>query len=120
MSTVVLEHSSQPRVRTRRSLTLCGACGQLSCESGSHCQRCGANALEPVSRVGEIYSYTTVDAEAGSFVLALVELSGGKLVTARILDAPRELKIGLPVELTTGLSLESESGALFFSPRAAA
>jgi uncharacterized OB-fold protein len=52
-----------------------------------------------VSHLGEIYSYTTVQHSAGPFVLALIRLSGGQLVTGRIESDDRELKVGLPVEL---------------------
>jgi hypothetical protein len=57
-----------------------------------------------------------VHAAEESFVLALVELLCGRLVTARIMDAECELKIGLAVEFNPELSRTAESGGLFFSP----
>ena len=51
-----------------------------------------------------------------AFVLALIELSHGKLVTAQIVDAGQELRIGLPVEFLPAMTLESKSGGLFFGP----
>lgn len=99
MATVLLE----PSVRTShyQHLACCPECGRLSYQSDEAC-RCGAiEKPDSVSQFGEIYSYTTVHHSSGPFVLALVRLSGGPLVTGRIIGADRELKVGLPVELAT-------------------
>ena len=97
-------------------MTYCADCGRLSYGNEGVC-KCGeSEKLEHVSRVGEIYSYTTVHQSAGSFVLALVRLSDGPLVTGRIVDVDRELKIGLPVDFMPDAEPlpSSESGGLSF------
>jgi len=113
MSTVLLE-----RAHLHKLLTYCTDCGRLSYDDESVCRCSGSETLEHVSHVGEIYSYTTVHQSAGSFVLALVELSGGPLVTARIVGVDRELKIGLPVEFIPDAESvpSSRSGGLSFCP----
>ena len=95
---------------------LCEECGRLSADAEESCWRCGRDSLYPMSRFGEIFSYTTVFTEKEPFVLALVELPCGKLVTARIIDIRCDLRIGLPVEFRPATSRLSESGGLFFSP----
>lgn len=110
MSAALLEHSP-PRTHVSRLLTRCRDCGRLSSAREDTCERCGGEALEQVSPVGEIYSYTTVRHATAPFVLALVHLSSGQLVTARIVATDHELRIGLPVEFATGPSLLSETEA---------
>lgn len=115
MSTALLE---QPlvfhHVPASRYLNYCGDCGRLSCENEETCPRCGGGVLEQVSQTGEIYSYTTVHESDGSFVLALVQLSSGPLVTARIVDVDGESRIGLPVRFTT--RTEISAAGIFFAP----
>jgi uncharacterized OB-fold protein len=116
MSTVLLERSS--RAHRHKYLTYCADCGRLSYDNEGVC-KCGGNeTLERVSHDGEIYSYTTVHQSAEPFVLALIKLSRGPLVTGRIIDVDRELKIGLPVEFMPDAEPLSSSGAggLLFCP----
>jgi len=105
----------------RKPLTHCDECGRLSCEGDRACDRCGAEALERVSRIGEIYSYTTVNQSAGDFVLALVQLSGGPMVMGRIVGVDRELRIGSSVEFVPDPDplLGSGAGGLCFRLRKA-
>ena len=117
MSTVVAERTARSYTETR--MLLCGDCGRLSRAGSACCWRCGEDSLAPISPVGEIYAFTNVCAEGDSFLLALVELTCGKLVTARIVDDGGELRIGLPVVLETGSSLETPASGLHFSPLAA-
>jgi uncharacterized OB-fold protein len=71
---------------------------------------------------GEVYSYTTVyDAPAGferyaPYVLALVKLAEGPLITAQLTDVmPEEVTIGLPVEMVTRkLRTEGEEGMIVY------
>ncbi len=71
---------------------------------------------------GEIYSYSTVyDAPAGyegqaPYTVALVKLQEGPLVTAQLTDIDEdELRIGLPVEMTTRkLLTEGEEGMIVY------
>jgi uncharacterized OB-fold protein len=106
----LLEHLPT-RTHVSRLVTRCRDCGRLSNAREETCERCGGEALEQVSPVGEIYSYTTVRHSAAPFVLALVQLSSGQLVTARIIATDRELRIGLPVEFASGPQLLSETEA---------
>lgn len=78
---------------------------------------------EPVfSGRGEVYSYTTVyDPPAGferyaPYVLALVKLAEGPLVTAQLTDVmPDEVEIGMPVEMVTRkLRTEGEEGIIVY------
>ena len=116
MSTVLMERSS--RAYLHKYLTYCADCGRLCYDNEGLCKCGGSETLEHVSHVGEIYSYTTVHQSSGSFVLALVKLSGGPLVTGRIVGVDRELKVGLPVEFLpeTEPLPGSESGGLSFCP----
>lgn len=71
---------------------------------------------------GEVYSYTTVyDAPAGferytPYILALVKLEEGPLVTAQITDLmPQEVQIGLRVEMVTRkLRTEGDEGMIVY------
>ena len=59
----------------------------------------------PLSGKGTVYSYTTVSAPAepfepyGPYVLALVQLDEGPLITAQLTDLDGEPEIGMRVEL---------------------
>ena len=59
----------------------------------------------PLSGKGTVYSYTTVTAPAepfepyGPYVLALVQLDEGPLITAQLTDLDGEPQIGMRVEL---------------------
>lgn len=101
MTTLRLEptvyDNAQLATRLDRRLSFCSHCGRLSCERTSICRRCADDALVSVSLIGEIYSYTVVKQQGEPFVLALVRLSNGSLVTARIVDVDRDLRIGLRV-----------------------
>jgi uncharacterized OB-fold protein len=114
MSTVLLERSD--RAYLHKYLTYCADCGRLSYDNEGLCKCGGSETLEHVSHLGEIYSYTTVHQCAEPFVLALVRLSEGPLVTGRIVGIDRELKVGLPVEFMPDAEPlpGSESGGLSF------
>jgi uncharacterized protein len=71
---------------------------------------------------GEVYSYTTVyEPPAGferyaPYVLALVKLNEGPLVTAQLTDVlPQEVQIGMPVEMVTRkLRTEGNEGMIVY------
>lgn len=74
------------------------------------CPECGKEAknLYNFSGKGEVYSYTTVyEAPAGyeeyaPYMIALVKLDEGPLVTAQLTDiGDSEVEIGTPVEMVT-------------------
>ena len=82
-----------------------------------------ANQQEPVfSGRGEVYSYTTVyDPPAGferyaPYVLALVKLDEGPLVTTQLTDImPQDVEIGLRVEMVTRkLRTEGNEGIIVY------
>lgn len=74
------------------------------------CLECEAPAKElfTFTGLGEVYSYTTVyhppaDFEfAAPYMIALVKLDEGPLLTAQLTDIdPQEVHIGMPVEMVT-------------------
>ncbi|MGE5220965.1 MAG: Zn-ribbon domain-containing OB-fold protein [Omnitrophica WOR_2 bacterium] len=74
------------------------------------CPECGHEAKElyTFSGRGEVYSYTTVyDAPAGyeenaPYMVALVKLEEGPMVTAQLTDlGDQPVEIGMPVEMVT-------------------
>ncbi len=59
-----------------------------------------------LSGLGEVWSFTEikngVEEFGGSYMVALIKLAEGPLVTAQLTDAePGEMRIGLPVEMVT-------------------
>ena len=76
----------------------CRRCGRPCGLKDGPCERCRSDASRLMPHAGEIYSYTIVGQGAESFVLALVQLAGGRLVMGRIAGSAGELRIGLPVE----------------------
>ncbi|MBI9045750.1 MAG: Zn-ribbon domain-containing OB-fold protein [Anaerolineaceae bacterium] len=74
------------------------------------CPHCGGEAKEPYafSGKGQVYSFTTMhDAPSGyqentPYVVALVELEEGPIVTAQLTDLEDDfVEIGMPVEMVT-------------------
>jgi hypothetical protein len=74
------------------------------------CPECGAPAKTPFtfSGRGEVFSFSTVyqapasHEEQAPYTVALIKLQEGPLVTAQLTDVnQRQIKIGLPVEMTT-------------------
>ena len=98
-------------------LRRCDECGGVQYGIEHGCQCCGGAEMRRLTPVGEIYSYTTVTHGSEPFVLALIQLSGGPLVTAQLEMSERKLRVGMPVELAHGRTSESVSGGLFFRPR---
>jgi len=86
------------------------------------CPKCGAPAREAYqfSGRGTVYSFSTLYsaplgwAEYAPYVVALVKLEEGPLVTAQLTDvAPTEVAIGMPVEMVTRkMRAEGESGLI--------
>jgi len=105
----VIERPS--RAIAKRGLNYCAECGRLSEENLRACADCGGEQFKRVPHVGTIYSYTTVRRSSGSFVLALVQLAEGRLVTGRVVGAGPELRIGLPVQFVRPEESGDDSGA---------
>ncbi len=88
----------------------CETCGVKLFPPRDVCLACEAPAQElyTFTGLGEIYSYTTIyDAPAGfehnaPYMVALIKLEEGPLVTAQLTDIdPNEAFIGMPVEMVT-------------------
>ncbi|MCC7352901.1 MAG: Zn-ribbon domain-containing OB-fold protein [Anaerolineae bacterium] len=101
---------------------ICTECGAKIFPPRDACPECARPARTPYtfSGRGEVYSFTTLyDAPAGfqryaPYTVALVRLDEGPLVTAQLADIdPEEIRIGLPVEMTTRrLSAEGDEGLI--------
>jgi len=89
---------------------ICESCGAKLFPPRDICPECEVPAKTPFtfSGRGEVYSYATAYHSPTSFkkyvpyVVALVKLEEGPLITAQLTDVdPEEVKIGLPVEMVT-------------------
>jgi uncharacterized OB-fold protein len=86
----------------------CCACGKVQFPPRPACRACGQATLEPhrLSGRGTVYSHAEVGQAprgfAAPYVVALVRLEEGLLVTAQLTDVEAsEVTIGLPVEMVT-------------------
>lgn len=112
--------------RTRFSLegAQCATCGKLVFPARPVCPDCRGRALHPYrfSGRGDVYSFSTVyDAPSGftgyaPYIVAMVRLSEGPLVTAQLTDVnPEAVFIGMPVEMVTRkLSEDGENGLIVY------
>lgn len=106
---------------------------------GEHCPHCGARLFPPrdvcpdccrparepyqFSGKGEVYSFSTMYmapegfGEQAPYLVALVKLEEGPLVTAQLTDVERdEVTIGMPVEMVTRkLQEDGEAGLIGYS-----
>lgn len=108
----------------RMSLTgeVCPHCAAKLFPPRDICPHCGGPAKEPFhfSGRGTVYSFSTMySAPAGwteyaPYVVALVKLEEGPMVTAQLTDvAPDEVAIGMPVEMVTRrMREEGEAGLI--------
>jgi uncharacterized OB-fold protein len=102
----------------------CPNCGVKIFPPRDVCLECVAPAKElyTFTGVGEVYSYTTIyDAPAGfehnaPYVIALVKLEEGPVITAQLTDiATDEVTIGMPVEMVTRkLRSDGEEGMIIY------
>ena len=85
------------------------------------CPTCGGPAKDAFrfSGRGKVYSFTTMYAvpegfeEYAPYMVAMVKLEEGPLVTAQLTDvSPEELHIGMPVEMVTRKVREDGEGGL--------
>ncbi len=100
----------------------CHHCGTKVFPPRDICPECAKPAYDPLqlSGQGEVYSHTTVyDAPVGfqhqaPYSLALVRLDEGPMLTAQLTDIdPKEVHIGMPVEMVTRkLSVEGDEGLI--------
>lgn len=88
----------------------CAGCGAAVFYPRVNCPECGSTdlAAEDASGRGTVYTYTVARrpthrafAEAGPYVIAIVELEEGPHVTTNIVGCdPDDVTIGMPVEVT--------------------
>lgn len=84
----------------------CAGCSSLQFPPASVCRRCKTHDLAPhrFSGKGKVYSFAEVGYAprgfAAPYLVALVELEEGVLITAQLTDIePEDVAIGLPVEM---------------------
>ncbi len=101
----------------------CPACGVPIFPPRDVCPECSAEAKTVLqfSGKGEVYSFTTIqDAPAGfeeqaPYVLALVKLDEGPMITAQITDLDGPVEIGMRVEMVTRkLRTEGPQGMILY------
>lgn len=102
----------------------CPNCGVKIFPPRDVCLECVAPAKElyTFTGLGEVYSYTIIyDARAGfeqnaPYVIALVKLEEGPVITAQLTDIDRdEVTIGMPVEMVTRkLRSDGEEGMIIY------
>lgn len=101
----------------------CPHCGAGIFPPRDVCPECAqpAQALYTFSGTGTVYSYTIVlnppdgFEEQAPYVLALVKLDDGPLVTAQLTDLEGEPEIGMPVEMVTRkLHTDGEAGVIVY------
>lgn len=103
---------------------ICDRCGARLFPPRDVCPECEAPAKTPFkfSGRGEVYSYATAYHAPQSFekytpyVVALVKLEEGPLVTAQLTDVePEDVQIGLPVEMVTRkLQEDGDAGLILY------
>ncbi len=103
----------------------CKDCGAIIFPPRMVCSECGSTNLEdyPLSGKGEIYTYTVIargggpgefdDQQnmVGAYVVAIVKLKEGPLVTAQLTDCepePENFHIGMPIEAVVRRLYEQE------------
>jgi hypothetical protein len=101
----------------------CSHCGAAIFPPRDACPECArpAQELYTFSGRGTVYSYTVVlDAPAGfedqrPYVVALVKLDEGPMVTAQLTDLEGEPEIGMPVEMVTRkLRTDGDAGVIVY------
>lgn len=113
----------------RFELQRCDTCGAVIFYPRVNCPECGSRTLSAIdaSGRGEVYTFTVARrpthrafADAGPYVIAIVELEEGPHVTTNIVDCdPDDVTVGMAVELTFDTPDEGPPLPLF-RPAAAA
>jgi uncharacterized OB-fold protein len=103
---------------------ICNTCGAKLFPPRDVCPECSKPAYESYtfSGNGKVYSYSTMyhvptgHQEYAPYVVALIELEEGPLVTAQLTDVDREqVTIGMPVQMVTRkLSEDGEDGLIIY------
>ncbi len=103
----------------------CPHCGNKLFPPRDICPECHGEAKEAYafSGMGTIYSYTTMFSaperfgEYVPYVVALIQLDEGPMITAQLTDvSPEEVSIGMPVEMVTRKMYEDgEDGIIVYN-----
>lgn len=111
----------------RFQLQRCERCDEMIFYPRVNCPACGATdlATTDASGRGTVFTYTIARrpthpafAEAGPYVIAIVELEEGPHVTTNIVECePDDVAIGMPVELMFG-DVVDDIALPFFRPSA--
>jgi uncharacterized OB-fold protein len=111
------------RQRYRLQGEECSHCGAKIFPPRDACPECAKPAQEPYTFVGkgEVYSYTTViDGPMGfeyqsPYVVALVKLDEGPMLTTQLTDLEGEPEIGMRVEMVTRkLRTDGDEGVIVY------
>ena len=101
----------------------CPNCGVAIFPPRDVCPKCTAEAktLFQLSGKGEVYSYTVIqDAPAGfeeqaPYILAIIKLDEGPMLTAQLTDMDEPVEIGMRVEMVTRkLRTEGPQGMIVY------
>ncbi|HUY63990.1 MAG TPA: OB-fold domain-containing protein [Acidimicrobiales bacterium] len=99
--------------------TACSACGALFFDRRNACARCGKREFEPkaLATSGKVRSFTIIHRAAPNvpvpYVSSVIELDGGGVVKANLLDAgtePDKIHLGMAVRMTTFACGRDEEG----------
>lgn len=104
---------------------VCPVCGYKMFPPRDVCPECADHSHQPefkFSGRGEVYSHSTVNnapegyEEFAPYTVALVKLEEGPLVTAQLTDvATDDVKIGMPVEMTTRkITTQGDEGLIIY------
>jgi uncharacterized OB-fold protein len=97
----------------------CDACGALYFDRRNACGRCGRTAFSPrrLADEGRLRSFTIVHRAAPNvptpYVSAVVELDGGGVVKANLVDIeaePGKVRLGMPLRLATFVAGTDDDG----------
>ena len=97
----------------------CSSCGALYFDRRNACARCGKRdfGTHPLGNDGVVRSFSIVHRAApgvpAPFVSAVVDLEGGGMVKANIVDVeptPDHVRLGMPVTLTTFVAGTDDNG----------
>jgi uncharacterized OB-fold protein len=108
----------------------CGSCGAVYLGKRRACSRCmaeGPFAEIPLSRRGTVWVWSIVHQSVPGvqvpYVVGVVDLPEGVSVRCNLIDVepdPNNLRFGMPVEMTTGVSQQDKEGkdviAFYFRP----
>lgn len=101
----------------------CSKCSEAIFYPRINCPQCGSRDLvnEDASGAGTVFTYTIARrpthrafAEAGPYVIAIVELAEGPHVTTNIVEVdPEDVHVGMPVEVTYAADVDGVALPLF-------